>query len=170
MIKRLDNLKLKITESEDKLFKIAEKSLGTKPKAFKILKKSLDARDKNNIFWVYSIAFSSESEPPKPVPGRVKNPPAVAVIGGGPAGMAAAYYLARMGAEVTIFEKRGRLGGIVSAVIPDFRIDDSVIGKDVSLLERLGVKILTNTWAPNVEELKKEYDDVILAVGAYERG
>ncbi len=94
----------------------------------------------------------------------------VAVVGGGPAGMAAAYYLARMGAEVTIFEKRGRLGGIVSAVIPDFRIDDSVIGKDVSLLERLGVKILTNTWAPNVEELKKEYDDVILAVGAYERG
>ncbi len=94
----------------------------------------------------------------------------VAVVGGGPAGMAAAYYLARMGAEVTIFEKRGRLGGIVSAVIPDFRIDDSVIGKDVSLLERLGVKILTNTWAPNVEELKKEYDDVLLAVGAYERG
>ncbi len=94
----------------------------------------------------------------------------VAVVGGGPAGMAAAYYLARMGAEVTIFEKRDRLGGIVSAVIPDFRIDDSVIGKDVSLLERLGVKILTNTWAPNVEELKKEYDDVILAVGAYERG
>ena len=38
MIKRLDNLKLKITESEDKLFKIAEKSLGPKPKAFKILK------------------------------------------------------------------------------------------------------------------------------------
>ena len=94
----------------------------------------------------------------------------VAVVGGGPSGMAAAYYLARMGARVTVFEKRDRLGGIVSAVIPDFRIDDSVIDKDVSLLRKLGVKILTNTWAPNVEELKKDYDNVILAVGAYERG
>lgn len=93
-----------------------------------------------------------------------------AVAGGGPSGMAAAFYLARMGADVTIYEKRDRLGGIVSAVIPDFRIDDSVIDKDVSLLRKLGVKILTNTCAPDVAELKKEYDAVILAVGAYERG
>ena len=105
MIKRLDNLKLKITESEDKLFKIAEKSLGTKPKVFKILKKSLDARDKNNIFWVYSIAFSSESEPPKPVPDRVKNPPAVAVIGGGPAGLFCAVRLIEHGFMPVIIER-----------------------------------------------------------------
>ena len=105
MIKRLDNLKLKITESEDKLFKIAEKSLGTKPKAFKILKKSLDARDKNNIFWVYSIAFSSESEPPKSVPDRVKNPPAVAVIGGGPAGLFCAVRLIERGFMPVIIER-----------------------------------------------------------------
>ncbi len=105
MIKRLDNLKLKITESEDKLFKIAEKSLGTKPKAFKILKKSLDARDKNNIFWVYSIAFSSESEPPKSVPDRVKNPPAVAVIGGGPAGLFCAVRIIERGFMPVIIER-----------------------------------------------------------------
>ena len=72
--------------------------------------------------------------------------------------MAAAYYLARAGAYVTIYEKREKLGGIVSSVIPDFRIDDDVIGKDVSLLEKLGVKILCNTEAPSVDELKKEYD------------
>lgn len=94
----------------------------------------------------------------------------VAVVGGGPSGMAAAYYLARAGAKVTVYEKRDKLGGVVSAIIPDFRIDDSVIDKDVSLLRKLGVNILTNTEAPAVADLKKEYDDVILAVGAYKRG
>lgn len=94
----------------------------------------------------------------------------VAVVGGGPSGMAAAFYLARLGAEVTIYEKREKLGGIVSAVIPDFRIDDSVIAKDAALLEKLGVKILYHTEAPSVEELRAQYDNVILAVGAYKRG
>ena len=94
----------------------------------------------------------------------------VAVVGGGPAGMAASYYLARLGAKVTIYEKRERLGGVVSAIIPNFRIDDSVIAKDAALLEKLGVKVLYNTEAPAVDVLKKEYDSVILAVGAYKRG
>ena len=57
----------------------------------------------------------------------------VAIAGGGPSGMAAAFYLARLGAKVTIFEKRDRLGGIVSVVIPDFRIDDTQIAKDAVL-------------------------------------
>lgn len=92
-----------------------------------------------------------------------------AVVGGGPSGMAAAFYLARLGVSVTLFEKRDRLGGIVSTVIPDFRIDDSVIAKDVKLLEKLGVDIRCNTEAPSVEELRKEYGNVILAVGASKR-
>lgn len=94
----------------------------------------------------------------------------VAVVGGGPSGMAAAFYLARLGAKVTIYEKREKLGGIVSAVIPDLRIDDNVIGKDASLLEKLGVKILCGAEAPSVAELREKYDNVILAVGAYKRG
>ncbi len=92
-----------------------------------------------------------------------------AIVGGGPAGMAAAFYLARLGASVTLFEKRDRLGGVVSAVIPDFRIDDSVIAKDAALLEKLGVDIRLSTEAPAVSELQKEYDAVVLAVGAYKR-
>lgn len=84
--------------------------------------------------------------------------------------MAAAFYLARAGAEVAIYEKREKLGGIVSAVIPDFRIDDSVIDKDASLLRQLGVEIHCGKEAPAVEELRSKYDNVILAVGAYKRG
>ena len=58
MIKRLDNVKLNIGESEGKLLDVARKSLRGEVKLFKIIKKSLDARDKSNIRWVYSIAFS----------------------------------------------------------------------------------------------------------------
>lgn len=94
----------------------------------------------------------------------------VAVIGGGPSGMAAAFYLARMGVRVTIYEKRDKLGGIVSAVIPDFRIHDEVIAKDAALLEKLGVEIIYNTQIKEVRDIKDRYDDVILAVGAYKRG
>ncbi|MCI8888236.1 MAG: putative selenate reductase subunit YgfK [Hungatella sp.] len=102
-------------------------------------------------------------------PGKATGKKAV-VVGGGPSGMAAAYYLARAGVEVTLYEKRDRLGGIVSAVIPDFRIDDAVIEKDASLLKRLGVRILCGQEAPSVAELRKSYDSVVLAVGAYKRG
>lgn len=94
----------------------------------------------------------------------------VAVVGGGPSGMAAAFYLARLGAKVTLYEKRERLGGIVSAVIPDFRIDDAVIAKDAALLTQLGVDVRLGKAAPAVSELQAQYDDVILAVGAYKRG
>ena len=62
MIKRLDNVKLNIAESEGKLLDVARKSLRGEVKLFKIIKKSLDARDKSNIRWVYSIAFSANAE------------------------------------------------------------------------------------------------------------
>ncbi|MDD3339097.1 MAG: putative selenate reductase subunit YgfK [Lachnospiraceae bacterium] len=94
-----------------------------------------------------------------------------AVIGGGPAGMAAAYYLAKGGAKVTIFEKTSALGGVVNHVIPDFRIDSDAIGKDASFLEKLGVEIKYNTTVEKISDLKAlGYDAVVVAVGAYKRG
>ncbi len=106
MIKRSDNVKLPIARPESDLVKFAEKRLGAKPKYFKILKKSLDARDKRNIFWVYSIAYSSENEcEPRPAFERVKNPPEVAVIGGGPAGLFCALRLIEHGFKPVIIER-----------------------------------------------------------------
>lgn len=105
MIKRLDNIKLGVFESEDKLLNIAKSKLGGL-KQFKILKKSLDARDKNNIFWVYSIAFS-DGEPLTAQKNfdRLKNPPKVAVIGSGPAGLFCALGLLRHGIFPVIIER-----------------------------------------------------------------
>ena len=95
----------------------------------------------------------------------------VAIIGGGPAGMAAAYFLAREGASVTLFEKRERLGGIVRYVIPSFRIADEAIDRDAALLDALGVTVRTGAPAPSAEELFAEgYTQVVYAIGAWAEG
>lgn len=106
MIKRLDNVKLSLSRPESDLIQIACKSAGGQVKYFKILKKSLDARDKRNIFWVYSIAFSvGEVREEAPPLKKLENPPKVAVIGGGPAGLFCAVRLAEHGFAPIVIER-----------------------------------------------------------------
>ena len=95
----------------------------------------------------------------------------VAAVGGGPAGIAAAYFLAREGAAVTIFEKEEKAGGVIRYVIPGFRIGDAAIDKDISFIQKMGVEICTNTEITSVADLKAQgYDAVILAIGAGKPG
>ncbi len=95
----------------------------------------------------------------------------VAVVGGGPAGLAAASFLSRAGVDVTVFERTDSLGGIVRHVIPEFRISSEAIDKDVALCKAYGAKFELNTEITSVESLKNQgYTDVIVAVGAWVAG
>ena len=112
-------------------------------------------------------AYMAKITPPAPVTDGRK----VAVIGGGPTGMSAAYFVGRAGIPVTLFEKADRLGGVVRQVIPAFHISDEAIDKDVALMEKMGVEVKLNTEAPSVEELKAQgYTHIFFAVGAWKAG
>jgi putative selenate reductase len=106
---------------------------------------------------------------------EIKAPPKsggkIAVIGGGPAGLSAAYFLARMGRPVTIFEKKDSLGGIVRHVIPEFRIAGDSIDRDIALVEAMGVDVRLNSEVKNPEDLRKEgFETIIIAAGAWKPG
>ena len=112
-------------------------------------------------------AYMTKVKAPVPVTDGRK----VAVIGGGPTGMSAAYFVGRAGIPVTLFERSDKLGGIVRHVIPAFRISDAAIDKDVALMEKMGVDVRLNTEAPSVAELKAQgYTHIFFAVGAWKAG
>ncbi|MBN1692725.1 MAG: indolepyruvate ferredoxin oxidoreductase subunit alpha [Dehalococcoidales bacterium] len=94
----------------------------------------------------------------------------VAVVGGGPAGMMAAYDLRKMGYKVTIFEALSKLGGMMAVGIPEFRLPRDVLGKETDIVSKLGVEIRLNTRVGKdvtLAELKKGYNAVFIAAGAH---
>lgn len=104
-------------------------------------------------------------------PSPVNSPKKIAVIGGGPAGLAAAYFLRRGGAAVTIFEKTGKLGGVVRHVIPRFRISEETIEKDAALVAAMGVEIRLNEEVKEIRSLKDQgFTEIVVAVGASKPG
>ncbi|MBN2628490.1 MAG: putative selenate reductase subunit YgfK, partial [Spirochaetales bacterium] len=97
-----------------------------------------------------------------------KNVPPTAVIGAGPAGLAAASYLARKGLPVTIIDENEKAGGVVEHNIPDFRIPREAIERDVQFIKDLGVDIrLGEKFAFDLDRLYAEgFETILLAVGA----
>ncbi len=94
-----------------------------------------------------------------------------AIIGGGPTGIAAAYFLGRAGIETTIFEREACLGGVPRHVIPSFRIANETIEKDIALMHKYDVEVKCGAPAPSVDELKKMgYTHILFAVGAWKPG
>ena len=106
----------------------------------------------------------------------IEKPPRVegiraAIIGGGPTGIAAAYFLGRAGVETTIFEREAALGGIPRYVIPAFRISSEAIDKDIALMERYSVTVRCGAPAPSIAELKAQgFTHILIATGAWKAG
>ncbi len=106
-----------------------------------------------------------------PAPGKAAaTGKSVAVIGGGPAGLTAAYYLSLMGHSVTVFEKRSKLGGMLRYGIPCYRLPDEYLDRDIDVILSTGVAV---KYGVNVgvdltlDELRKKYEAVYVSIGAH---
>lgn len=89
----------------------------------------------------------------------------VAVIGAGPCGMTAGYYLNKKGHDVTIFESKAIPGGHMTSGMPEYRIPAKDVLKEVDVIKESGVKIVCNSPIKNAVELKKDYDAVLVSIG-----
>lgn len=91
----------------------------------------------------------------------------VCVVGGGPAGMTAAYYLRKQGHDVTVKEALPTVGGMMSYGIPSYRLPREVVAKEAAVITDAGVKVEVNTRVENALDLLKEYDAVLMTIGAH---
>lgn len=93
----------------------------------------------------------------------------VAIVGAGPAGLAAAYFLARFGHKAVIYEKDAVAGGMAATGIPSYRVDRQVLAEEVKSIRNLGVDIITGCALGkdiSFEELYEGFDAILLAIGA----
>jgi NADPH-dependent glutamate synthase beta subunit-like oxidoreductase/NAD-dependent dihydropyrimidine dehydrogenase PreA subunit len=105
----------------------------------------------------------------KVTPPRQRYNERVAIVGAGPTGLSAAYYLARRGYRVTILDAMPVAGGMMTIGIPDYRLPRVELNRDIDAMRELGVEILLNTAIGrdvSLDELERDYNAVLLAVGA----
>jgi formate dehydrogenase major subunit len=94
----------------------------------------------------------------------------IAIVGGGPAGLTAAYYLNIMGHSVTVYDMMDKMGGMLRYGIPQYRLPKEVLDKEIAIIEKSGVKLVNNVKLGKdftIQSLKAENDAVIVAVGAW---
>jgi formate dehydrogenase beta subunit len=93
----------------------------------------------------------------------------VAIIGSGPAGLSAAYFLRKHGVKVTIFEKFEKLGGLLTYGIPEYRLPKEIVKKEIDNILNMGIEVKTNSniTAKDLSSLKEEYDAIFIATGLW---
>lgn len=115
----------------------------------------------------YAVDSAGAVPQPKCAPATGKT---VAVVGGGPGGLSAAYYLALMGHKVTIYEKRAQLGGMMRYGIPSYRFPREILDGEIASILSLGIDVHTHTEVGadiTFEALRDEHDCIYLSIGAH---
>ncbi len=94
----------------------------------------------------------------------------IAVVGAGPAGLSAAFYLAILGHDVTVYDSKSEAGGMLRFALPEYRLPKSILSREIELIERLGVEFVFNTRVGtdlSLNDLDDHYDMVFLAIGTW---
>ena len=103
-------------------------------------------------------------------PAQTRTKKKVAIIGSGPAGLAAAFYLSRLGREVTVFENMPKPGGLLTYGIPPFRLPKDVVNKQIESLQKMGFQVKLNAKVGKdikIDDLAKTFDAIFLACGTW---
>lgn len=115
----------------------------------------------------YAVDHAGDVPVPANAPATGKK---VAVVGGGPSGLSAAYYLALMGHQVTIFDKHKKLGGMLRYGIPNYRFPRDILDQEIASILSTGIEVKTESvigkGAGTLVNLKKKYDAIYIAIGA----
>ena len=115
----------------------------------------------------YAVEHEGEIPVPNKYPATGKR---VAVIGGGPSGLTCAYYLSIMGHDVTVYEQRKQLGGMLRYGIPSYRLPREQLDKEIAGMQKAGFAVQTGVSIGKdvtIEQLRSEYDAIYIAIGAH---
>ena len=115
----------------------------------------------------YAVDHAGDIPAPKCAPDTGKR---IAVAGGGPGGLTTAYFLRLMGHKVTVFEQRKKLGGMLRYGIPDYRLPQDILDRDIDYILKTGVEVKLNVNVGedvDIEKLKMDYDAVYISIGAH---
>lgn len=123
----------------------------------------------------YVKRFAADWDMARPEPWTPeKKPPTgkkIAIVGAGPSGLSAAYYSAIKGHDVTVFERQPHPGGMMRYGIPEYRLPKAILDKEIEMIKKLGVKIMTEKALGihiRLEDLSKDFDAVYLAIGSWQ--
>ena len=134
---------------------VCRRSLVNKAVAIRNLKRYAAGHDEQRLW---------ETNRKKPLPTQKR----VAIVGSGPAGLTAAYYLSNKGHTATVFESLPYAGGMMRCGIPEYRLPRTVLDREIECLEKMGIEIKVNTRIESLEGLRdKGFDAVLLAVGTH---
>ncbi len=94
----------------------------------------------------------------------------IAVVGAGPAGLTAAFYSALLGHDVTVYDSKPEAGGMLRFALPEYRLPKEILGREIQLIERVGVKFIFNTRVGvdiSLNELDDRFDSIFLSIGTW---